>query len=279
MEGAGSVNYWPRWINAIKKRTATLSLMQMGAYDRLLDHYYAEEQPLPADVLECCRIAGAITKPEQDAVRSVLARFFVLDESGHRNERADEEILVALPKIAASKANGKSGGRPKGSRKNPKSEPDKKPAGFPEGTRDETSPSPSPSVVGEAIASPPTGSGATHSPDGEYIADDPLPTGTAYGEIAGAIRKAGISAVDPGYPAFRTLVDAGATADEFVAFVPDALTKHKPFAWLLSAVSGERTRAADMAKQLHRGQMPNKQEALEQRGHAIADAWANEGTS
>lgn len=122
MDGCG-VNYWPRWISAIKKRTATLSLAQMGAYDRLLDHYYSEEQPLPEDIVDCYRIAGALSKSEQDSVRFVLARFFQLSDGGYRNERADNEIQIALPKIAAAQANGQKGGRPKGSKKKPSKEP------------------------------------------------------------------------------------------------------------------------------------------------------------
>jgi uncharacterized protein YdaU (DUF1376 family) len=131
------VNYWPRWISAIKKRTATLSLMQMGAYDRLLDHYYAEEGPLPADVVECCRIAGAVTKHEQEAVRQVLQRFFVLTEAGHTNERAEEEIVIALPKIAAAQANGVKGGRPRGSGKKPTQKPSGLSDGNPPATHEE----------------------------------------------------------------------------------------------------------------------------------------------
>lgn len=119
MGGGAVMNYWPRWIGAIKKRTATLSLMQMGAYDRLLDHYYAEEGPLPAALDECYRITGALTKAEQEAVRFVLGKFFVLTDSGHAQERADDEIRLALPKIAAAQANGARGGRPKGSGKKP----------------------------------------------------------------------------------------------------------------------------------------------------------------
>lgn len=113
------MNYWPRWINAIKKRTASLSLAQMGAYDRLLDHYYAEEQPLPGTEEECFRIVGAISKIEQDAVRFVLSRYFTLTDAGFTNARADEEIQLALPKIAAAQANGKKGGRPKGTGRKP----------------------------------------------------------------------------------------------------------------------------------------------------------------
>ena len=85
--------------------------------------------------------------------------------------------------------------------------------------------------------------------------------------------RAGLAALDPGYPAFRTLVDAGATAEEFVGFVSEALGKDQPFKWLIGAVAGERKRAAQLAGQLHRGPMPNKQQAMEQRNRAVGQAW------
>lgn len=257
------MNYWPRWINAIKKRTAELSLIEMGAYDRLLDHYYAEEKPLPGDLERCYRLAGAVTKAEQEAVRYVLQKFFTLQDDEHRNERADEEIAIGLKKIDAAQANGKRGGRPPGSSKKPKKEPAGFPNENPTGTQDESSPSPS-LVGGEPIGSPPTASG---SGSGEYFPPDAggeLP-GIRYGEVAGAIRRAGLASLDPGYPAFRALVDAGATAAEFVAFVDEALTKSQPFKWLVGAVAGERTRAAKLASQLHRGPMPTRTTAAEQR--------------
>lgn len=268
------MNYWPRWINAIKKRTASLSLMQMGAYDRLLDHYYAEDGPLPGTAIECCRIVGAVTKQEQDAVRFVLERFFSLKDGKYRNERADEEILLALPKIASAKANGAKGGRPKGSAK--------KPNGFPVGKPDGTSDDPAakahqPQQVGgiEPDGSTPPAAGGDQASTGEYThspVDAELP-GVVYATIAGQIRRAGLAALDPGYPAFRALVDAGATADEFIGFVKEALGKDQPFKWLIGAVAGERKRAAQLAGQLHRGPMPNKQQALEQRNRAVGQAW------
>lgn len=274
-EGDG-VNYWPRWINAIKKRTASLSLMQMGAYDRLLDHYYAEDGPLPGTLMECCRIVGAVTKPEQEAVRFVLDRFFALKDGQYTNERADEELALALPKIEAAKTNGAKGGRPKGS--------GKKPGGFPVGKPGATSDDPEPKAhqpqkVGgiEPDGSTPPAAGDDAPQFGEYEppADAPLP-GLEYARIAGQIRRAGMGTLDPGYPAFRALVDAGATADEFIGFVDEALTKSQPFKWLIGAVAGERTRAAVLATQLHRGPMPNKQEAIEQRNAAVGDAWLAE---
>ncbi len=163
------MNYWPRWINAIKKRTAGLSLAEMGAYDRLLDHYYAEEQPLPADLDECCRLAVAITKDERRAVEKVLTKFFTLTPEGYHNERADEEIALALPKIAAAQANGKRGGRPKGSTKKPSGLPD----GLPPDTRQQpTSKAPHPHSS-EAIAS--DGADAPASPAPEPPPSPPPP--------------------------------------------------------------------------------------------------------
>lgn len=123
------MNYWPRWINAITNATATLSLVQMGAYDRLLDHAYKTEKPLPADVDECCRIVRATSKAERDAVQSVLVKFWQLGDGGYTQDRVTDEIALALPKIEAARTNGKAGGRPKGTHK--------KPSGFPAGTQDE----------------------------------------------------------------------------------------------------------------------------------------------
>lgn len=80
--------------------------------------------------------------------------------------------------------------------------------------------------------------------------------GTAYGEITRRLRQAGISRVNPGELRFRALVDAGATAEEFLAYVDRSLDKGDAFAWLIGAVEGERKRAAATASQLHRGPMP-----------------------
>lgn len=250
------MNYWPRWVSAIRKRTAHLPLIQMGAYDRLLDHYYAEEKPLPGDLDACCRIAGAVTRPERDAVRSVLAEFFTMDEGVYRNTRGDEEIAVARPKIAAAKENGKRGGRPTGSKN--------KPSGFPMGNPEETQDEPTPKhhhphlMVGvEANASTPpiapaAPSGVTHI-DGEYVGPSDALPGVAYGATARPIRAAGMADADPGHPTFRTLVDAGATAEEFLAFVPEALKKARPWPWLIAAVVGERERAKATGGKIHQG--------------------------
>lgn len=269
------MNYWPRFISAIRKRTATLSLMQMGAYDRLLDHYYAEEQPLPSDFIECCRIAGAVTKPEQEAVRSVLAKFFTLGSDGHRNERADEEIIIGRKKIDAAQANGLRGGRPTGSRKKPTGLSSGLPDGLPSGPPTAKAPHP------HQTHSEPNGSACA-----AHATDPPAPepeaeasSGTEYGRISKAIRQAGVPDAAPHSPRFRALIDAGATAAEFIAFAAKAATTEHPFAYVLGAVEGERKRAAQGAGLLHRGPMPaavNRQEAIEASNKAVARRWLEE---
>ncbi len=148
------MNYWPRWIGSIQKKTSHLSLAEMGAYDRLLDHCYATEAPLPADVDRCCRIAGAASKAERAAVASVLAEFFTLTEAGYSNERVTSELLIAKPKIDAARTNGAKGGRPK---KIP-AETQRVSSGNPSGTQSESSTS------SEVIPSVPNGTGAAAPP-------------------------------------------------------------------------------------------------------------------
>lgn len=123
------MNFWPRYIGDIQRKTGHLSCAEMGVYDRLLDHMYATEAPLPGDLDSICRIARAMNKAERGAVESVLRQFFDLDAGVYANGRVTQEIAKALPKLEAARANGKLGGRPKRT----KAEPN----GLPSGTHEE----------------------------------------------------------------------------------------------------------------------------------------------
>ncbi len=304
MEGQ-PVNYWPRWINAIKKRTATLSLAQMGAYDRLLDHYYAEEKPLPSDMVDLYRICGAQTKLEREAVQSVLAKFFELQADGYRNERADEEIVIGLKKIEAAQENGKKGGRPKGSNKKPTGIPSRNPAANPAQTQSESSPSPSintntlipPSddLPPPAYAHVPThvpaceAQGQVPQPEEAPAPPDPpapappvaapppapLAQGTPYGAITRRLMDRGIGRANPGHIEFRQLVDAGASFEEFDAYVPKALAADDPWSYLITTVRNERKRAKFQAAQLHQGPMPARQQIAQPQSFRQQDREAN----
>lgn len=87
-----SMNFYPRHIGDYMTATAHLSLLEDGAYNRLLDNYYSRERPLPVDVDACCRIARAVSKQEKAAVATVLRDFFDLTIEGHRHRRCDHEI-------------------------------------------------------------------------------------------------------------------------------------------------------------------------------------------
>lgn len=105
------MNFYKRFIGDIQAKTGGLTLAEFGAYDRLLDHYYSTEQPVPAD--EVYRICRAMSGSEKAAVDKVLTKFFELGESGWSQSKADEVIAKALPLIEAARENGKKGGRPR----------------------------------------------------------------------------------------------------------------------------------------------------------------------
>jgi uncharacterized protein YdaU (DUF1376 family) len=127
------MNFWPRYVGDIQRKTGHLSCAEMGVFDRLLDHVYATEQQLPGDVDACCRIARAMDKAERKAVESVLRQFFLLEGGFYVNARAAEEMVKAAPKLAAARANGLKGGRPKQTEQKPSGLPD----GLPTGTHEE----------------------------------------------------------------------------------------------------------------------------------------------
>jgi uncharacterized protein YdaU (DUF1376 family) len=75
-----------------RRDTAHLSLLQDGAYRRLLDNCYATGKPIPTHVEQVFRICSAFVPEEQAAVRSVLKEFFTLREDGWHNRRVDREL-------------------------------------------------------------------------------------------------------------------------------------------------------------------------------------------
>lgn len=81
-------------------------------------------------------------------------------------------------------------------------------------------------------------------------------TPTIYGAISREIRHAGVQS-NPSHPTFRALVDSGATADEFLAYVPKALAaRGDRFAYLVGCVKSEREKAASLMGRLHQGALP-----------------------
>lgn len=107
--GRRDVNYYRRYVGDYLSKTARLSVLEHGAYNLLLDYYYAEEKPIPLDMMEVYTMVRAMTVADRKAVDRVLAKFFKPEADGFHNQRADHEIEVAQK----ARTNGERGGRPK----------------------------------------------------------------------------------------------------------------------------------------------------------------------
>lgn len=82
-------------MNDYAQDTQHLSLLEHGAYSRLLDYYYEQRKALPLDELVLFRVCRAFTPDEQGAVKTVLSQFFKQQSDGWHQKRADEEIAKA----------------------------------------------------------------------------------------------------------------------------------------------------------------------------------------
>ncbi len=92
--------------------TAHLTALEECFYRRAIDFYYLNEKPLPKETQSVFRRLRAITQDEQQAVLNVLEDFFVEQEDGFHNKRADAEIAEYQQNSEKNRENGKKGGRP-----------------------------------------------------------------------------------------------------------------------------------------------------------------------
>ena len=98
------MNYYEHHIGDYAQATVHLSLLEDGAYSRLIRKYYAEEKPLPVDVQAVQRLIVARTDEEKQAVADILKEFFTLEEDGWHNKRCDEEIARYREKQGKARA-------------------------------------------------------------------------------------------------------------------------------------------------------------------------------
>jgi uncharacterized protein YdaU (DUF1376 family) len=88
------VNFYKHHLGDYDGATAHLSWEEDLAYTRLLRAYYRREKPIPANPAETYRLVRALTATQKRAVTTVLHEFFVEQEDGWHNKRADEEITA-----------------------------------------------------------------------------------------------------------------------------------------------------------------------------------------
>ena len=158
------MNYYRRYVGDYIRDTARLSMIEHGAYNLMLDYYYADERPLPLDHEEVYRMIRALKPEERKAVDRVLDLYFESRADGYHNARGDDEISRAAPFIEAARENGKRGGR----RKNPPDNPVGPEADNPSGSRNGTHAEPNGISTGQA----------TRAGDPSSNHQPPLPTPT-----------------------------------------------------------------------------------------------------
>ncbi len=101
------MNYYKRHLGDYARDTGHLSVLEHGIYTLLLDWYYANERPIPADKTE--RISRGNPKETQ----TVLSEFFKLTENGWIHSYADRVIADYNAKADRNRQAGKLGGRPR----------------------------------------------------------------------------------------------------------------------------------------------------------------------
>jgi len=117
------MKYFSKHIGDFATATKLLSLAEKGAYNELMDYYYATEQPLPADLDALCRITGAFSEQERAAVAKVAKQFFEEVDGQLFQAKIEEQILAYNEEAEKNRLNGGKGGRPSKPRENPVGNP------------------------------------------------------------------------------------------------------------------------------------------------------------
>lgn len=84
------MNYYPFHVGDYIAHTAHLDPLEDIAYRRLLDLYYMQEQPLPADHGKLARLIRM--RDYVEVVSIILDEFFLLTDEGWRHDRCDCEL-------------------------------------------------------------------------------------------------------------------------------------------------------------------------------------------
>lgn len=94
------MNHYPRHLGDWLKKTIGLTMLQDGAYNRMVDLYYNEERPLPLDKTDLYASLRCRDKSDRDAVDYCLRKFFTKEDDGFHHDRCDEELAKYADKSA-----------------------------------------------------------------------------------------------------------------------------------------------------------------------------------
>ncbi len=228
------MNYYERHLGDYMRDAGHLTIMEHGAYTVLLDRYYISEAPLPVEVSQVCRIVRASSRQEREVIELVLREFFDLADDGWHHKRCDAEIERYRKRVEHNREVGKRGGRPR------KVESQKEPDGFSAGSQTEPEHNP--------LQTPDTRHQTPKKTERALLADDAeTPAPSAAGAVCKAMRRAGLTATNPGDPRLLALLEQGATEGEFIGLAAEAVAKAKGWAWVLHVLQARRAEAAAIA--------------------------------
>lgn len=100
------MKYYRRYVGDYLRDTARLSMLEHGAYNLLLDYYYADEKPLPLDKDELYTMVRAMRPEDRRAVDKVLGIYFERRQDGYHQARVDAELATAQATIAKQRESG-----------------------------------------------------------------------------------------------------------------------------------------------------------------------------
>lgn len=86
------MNYYEKHIGDYIRDTVSLTMLEDGAYGRMMDQVYQSEKPLPLDKKMVYRLARAASTSDRKAVDFVLATFFQETPAGYVQKRIAQEI-------------------------------------------------------------------------------------------------------------------------------------------------------------------------------------------
>jgi uncharacterized protein YdaU (DUF1376 family) len=240
------LNYYERHIGDYLKDTAHLSILEHGAYGRLLDVYYTKEAPIP--VAQVSRLIGARSKEELQALQVVLEEFFVQEGDCYTHARCDREIkrYKAKQDKAAASANARWGNdktTPPKHANAMRTQCDRIPQAYADSMQtgcDGNAPSNQTPVTSIQRAHVERQQGG---PVGPARADFEI----LKAEAGEAMRRAGIGDVSDTHPELLALLRQGMTVEELAAAAIASAAKGKGFAYALAKAAGKRQDAAAMA--------------------------------
>lgn len=243
------MNFYKHHIGDYAAATAHLSIVEDGAYSRLLRIYYRDEKPLPGDMKTVLRLTAARSREEREAVQTVLEEFFTFDPVANvwRNKRADEELAKWAQQAETNRRIAEEREARKRARAANDTGTNRATAGndsFNE-TSDASSSSREPSQKPEARSQKEAKAVSSHAIEPHPPEPDAAraPDATRIGLACRAIVRGGVPRTNSADSRLLDALAAGVTDAELEATAREAATYHPPkgFAWVVVTAHGRRT--------------------------------------